>query len=144
MPDLPDRSDRLQSPLSRPAPEPGVPSSARRVQAPGFLLTCRAVRGGDRIGIAGELTMATAGLLEAEVARLYGRGTGRALVLDLTGVTFLDVMGVASLRRIHEQSLGRGGIRLGLPVAENPRWLIALALDRGWLPSAFRSGRPAV
>jgi STAS domain len=122
----------------------GTPRPARSVRAPGFVLTSRAERGVDRIGVAGDLTMATAALLDAEVIGLYGsRGrTAPDLVLDLTDVTFLDVMGVAALRRIHEQALRQGGIRLGLPIAEGPRRLIALALDRGWLPSAFHPTMP--
>jgi hypothetical protein len=125
-------------------PVPPTPPPVRSVRAPGFVLTAETGAGVDRISVAGDLTMATAAILDAEVGGLHGDGsrrTVRDLVLDLTDVTFLDVMGVAALRRIHEEPRP-AGIRLGLPIAEDPRRLIGLAIERGWLPSAFRPTMP--
>ena len=114
------------------------------VRAPGFVLTSRAARDAADITVAGELSMVTAGLLDAEMVRLYGqdpdRPATRDLVLDLTDVTFLDVMGLASLRRVQERALGHGRMRLGLPASGGPRRLLALAVELGWISSMFYPG----
>jgi hypothetical protein len=85
--------------------------------------------------------MATTGLLDAELASLYGSGPAAGdLVLDLTAITFLDVMGVMALRRALDQVQPAGRLRLGLPVANGPRRLLSVAVDLGWLPPVFGPG----
>jgi anti-anti-sigma factor len=112
----------------------------RSVWAPGFVLTSQAARDTAEITVAGELTMVSAVLLDAEMAHLYGPETARDLVLDLTDVTFLDVMGLASLRRVHERALQHGRLRIGLPASGGPRRLLALAVEHGWISSVFDPG----
>jgi hypothetical protein len=89
----------------------------------------------------GEFSMVTTGLLDSAVATVYRRRIpgrpARGLVLDLTEVTFLDVMGVRSLQRAYERADRSGGVRVGLPVGAGPRRLIEIAVDHGWLSSAF-------
>lgn len=139
MPDAPDRSGRPAYPRTGSTPRP-----PRCVRAAGFVLVSRCVRGADRVELGGELTMATAGLLDAELVVLAAAPAAQDLVLDLTDVTFLDVMGVPSLRRADDLARSRGGMRLGLPVADEPRRLLALATDRGWLPPEFRPATPTL
>lgn len=112
----------------------------RCTRATGFVLTYRSAGGTDRISVAGELDAATAGLLDAET--VDGCRPGADLVLDLTELTFLDVMGVAALRRVHYRAELQGRLRLGLPVAGEPGRMLALATDHGWLPPTFRPGVP--
>lgn len=140
MPDASDRSGR--QPRTRPADR--TPPPPRCVRVPGFVLISRSVRGVDRVELAGELTMATAGLLDTELILLQHRPAAPNLLLDLTDVTVLDVMGVQSLRRADELARCRGGMRLGLPIAQVPRQLLGLATEHGWLPPAFRPATPTL
>jgi hypothetical protein len=114
----------------------------RYVRTTGFVLTARVDGDADRIEIAGELTAVSAGLLDAETVRVCRSPAGPDLdlVLDLTQVTFLDVMGVAALRRTHYRAALRGRLRIGLPIAAEPGRLLDLAVDNGWLPPAFHPG----
>lgn len=140
MPDASDRSGR--QPRTRPADR--TPRPPRCARVPGFVLISRSVRGVDRVELAGELTMATAGLLDTELLLLQHGRAASDLVLDLTDITVLDVMGVQSLRRAEEVARSRCGVRLGLPVAQLPRQLLGLATEHGWLPPAFRPATPAL
>ena len=112
----------------------------------GLVLTARidrhADRWADRIEVAGELTATTAGLLDAETVRVCRSPAGSELdlVLDLTQVSFLDVMGVAALRRTHHRAASQGALRIGLPVAAEPGRLLELAADNAWLPPVFHPG----
>lgn len=135
MTDAADRSyPRTGAPL-------GAPRADRSVRVLGCALTSRAIGAVDRVAVAGELTMATVGLLDAEVAHLCRRERDRIdLVLDLTGITFLDVMGLAALRRVQERVTARGGIRLGLPVTDGPSRLIRVAVEHSWLAPEFEPG----
>jgi hypothetical protein len=139
---MPDAADQPgQSPYRRSRPATDLGETSRYVHATGFVLSYRSLGDTDRICVAGELTAATAGLLDAETGE--GRRTGAGLLLDLTGVTVLDVMGVAALRRANYRAmLLGGGLRLGLPVAGGPSRMLALAIDYGWLPPIFRPGVP--
>ncbi len=138
---MPDAVDQPgQVPDRRVRPTAGMGGSTRYVHASGFVLTCRSAGDTDRISLAGELTALTAGLLDAET--IEGCRPGVELVLDLTEVTFLDMMGVAALRRTHYRAALQGGLRLGLPVAGGPGRMLALATDHGWLPPTFRPGVP--
>lgn len=138
MPDAVDQPGGNPYRRTRPATEVG--GEVRYVHTTGFVLAYRSVGDTDRISVGGELTATTAGLLDAET--VDGFRPGADLVLDLTEVTFLDVMGVAALRRAHYRAVLQGGLRLGLPVAGGPSRMLALGVDHGWLPSTFRPGVP--
>lgn len=139
---MPDAGDQPVPPgPTHPASSSGrVP---RQVRSAGLVLTIRAAAGVDRIDVAGELSVETAALLDAESVEVCRSPPARLdLVLDLTGITFLDVAGVAGLRRAHCRAVLVGGVRLGLPVASGPSRLMDLAVGQGWLPPAFRPGVP--
>jgi ABC-type transporter Mla MlaB component len=147
MPDAPDESGRFPLRRTRPATAPGgTTQKVRIVRAPGFVLTSRAGRDVAHLTVSGELTMVTATLLDAELAHLYGPDDGtpdlQDLLVDLTDVTFLDVMGLASLRRVQERAVRQGRVRLGLPASTRPRRLLTLAVDSGWIPDVFLPGSP--
>lgn len=110
------------------------------------MLTIRAAGGADRIDVAGELTADTTALLDIETVEVCRSpaGPGPDFLLDLTEVTFLDVAGVAGLRRAHGRAVLRGGLRLGLPVAAGPSRLLGLAVEQGWLPPVFHPAVPVV
>ena len=124
-----------------PGPPSPSPASHREARTLGFVLTARDGPDTTRVTIAGELTMVSAVLLDAEAAQLYGPDPAaqpvRHLLLDLTDVTFLDVMGVAALRRVYERAAQQGGVRLGLPASTGPRRLLAVAVGFDWLPLVF-------
>lgn len=148
MPEAPDESGRFPlrraRPTVTPGPDEGTSGQVRIVRAPGFVLTCRTVDDSARVTVAGELTMVTALLLDQEMAHLYGPADEdrdlRDLLVDLVDVTFLDVMGLASLRRLHERAVRRGPVRLGLPASARPRRLLSLAVDYGWISAMFLPG----
>jgi stage II sporulation protein AA (anti-sigma F factor antagonist) len=63
--------------------------------------------------LAGELDLATAELLREQVRSLLGRGSDvRHLVLDLSGLTFLDATGVGALLEAHRKLMVLGGALL--------------------------------
>ncbi|HEY6760082.1 MAG TPA: STAS domain-containing protein [Baekduia sp.] len=71
-------------------------------------------RDGDavRLAVAGELDLATAPLVAEHLD-----GVGRALVLDLAGVTFMDSSGVALLIEATRRAAGEGW---SLSIARTP------------------------
>jgi anti-sigma B factor antagonist len=71
-------------------------------------LNIRTVRSWTILELTGELDLATSPQLEAYAAKLIGGGT-RRLILDLSGVTFLDSSGLRALLRIHKLSCSRDG-----------------------------------
>ena len=145
MPNCPDQSGYNPSPGPRPAMPGEDPARQRQVdnwRALGFALTFRAMLDSARLTVAGELTMVSAPLLDDAVTEIYRPDRDVAapsqLVLDLTDVTFLDVMGVAALRRGHDRAVPR--LRLGLPASAGPRRLLAVTVELGWMPPAFLPG----
>jgi hypothetical protein len=82
----------------------------------------------------GPVTWSTTGPPDRE-----GRRPERFL-LDLSGVSFVDVTGMHALERIDEVVRDHGS-RLDVigPTARGPGRLLNLAVDRGWLPCAFAS-----
>jgi ABC-type transporter Mla MlaB component len=128
-----------------PRPTADADGAPRLVRASAFVLMSQPVRDAHRIAIAGELAVETAALLDAETVSVCGQreGTGLDLLLDLTEVTFLDMMGVAALRRVHYRALLQGRLRLGLPVAAGPSRLLDIAVEQGWLPPVFGPETPA-
>lgn len=115
--------------------------------APGLVVTSSYNRGTYRIDVDGELDLATVGLLDAAVDGAYQPKPWRRnvpdLVLDLTDVTFLDAVALASLLRVDELGQRHGKLRIGIPAHPGPRRLLALAVDHDWLPPVFRPGSPS-
>lgn len=64
------------------------------------------------IAVAGELDLASGPELEAELERIAGPDT-RLLVIDLSGLDFMDSTGLSIIVRAH-QRLGGEGCELGL------------------------------
>lgn len=64
------------------------------------------------IAVAGELDLASGPELEAELERVAGPDT-RLLVIDLSGLDFMDSTGLSIIVRAH-QRLGGQGCELGL------------------------------
>ena len=145
---MPDAGDQSVPPVPPVPSHPATPSgrAPRQVRSAGLVLTIRAAAGVDRIDVAGELSVETVALLDAETVEVCRSTTDSELdlVLDLTGVTFLDVAGVAGLRRAYCRAVLLGAVRLGLPIASGPSRLMDLAVGQGWLPPAFRPGVPVV
>lgn len=77
-------------------------------------LTIRTERDGDVVAIAlsGELDLATAGGVDAELERAEA-GDATSIVLDLSGLTFMDSTGVRLLIQAHTRSRANDG-RLAL------------------------------
>jgi anti-anti-sigma factor len=98
-----------------------------------------------RVTARGELDLVTVPMLDLAVREVYWRTSppwpGRFL-LDLTGVTFLDVSGVRTLERI-DKVVRDHGSRLDVtgPTACGPVRLLTLAVDFGWLPCVFAASR---
>jgi anti-anti-sigma regulatory factor len=67
-----------------------------------------------------------------------------AFHLDLEGVTFLDLTGLRILRAIHAQITedGRHLLSVTAPIAAGCRRLLALAIERDWLPAPFDPALP--
>jgi anti-anti-sigma factor len=88
--------------------------------------------GAVSLAVSGEIDMATAESLYEQAIALVSTGT-RLLVLDLTGVTFCDSLGIAALVRIYRYALGLG---CQLRVT-NPREHVAHVLQISGLDQVF-------
>lgn len=121
--------------------------SVRRTRAPGLVVASSQVRGSHLVDVDGQLNLATVGLLDAAMARIYPtrrwRRAANDLVLDLTDVTFLDVIGVGALRRAHDLARARGKLRIGTPAHPGTRRLLLAAVEHGWLDQVFRPYDPS-
>ena len=83
--------------------------------------------GVTRLDVAGELDLATAPALREAVAGLLAAGEALTLVLELSGVSFLDSSGLGALLQARAEVLAAGG-RLSLTgVQPGPRRVIAIA-----------------
>jgi len=83
--------------------------------------------GVTRLDVAGELDLATAPALREAVAGLLAAGEALTLVLELSGVSFLDSSGLGALLQARAEVLAAGG-RLSLAgVQPGPRRVIAIA-----------------
>jgi anti-anti-sigma factor len=78
-----------------------------------------------RVGLCGELDMATEPELLATVDRLRSAGPG-SVVLDVTRLTFCDARGLAALAGLHDQ-LASAGMRLTV-VGASPQLRRLLAI----------------
>jgi ABC-type transporter Mla MlaB component len=98
---------------------------------------------GDGLAVSGELDLDTAPMLTVaaagEVAYRCRFPSGSALfILDLTGVSFLDVAGVRALEEVQRQiDDARLELRVVTPPARGPRRLLLLAVAQRWLGAAF-------
>ena len=83
--------------------------------------------GCTRLDVAGELDLATAPALHEAVAGLLAEGEALTLVLDLTGMTFLDSSGLGALLQARAEVLAAGGRLTLAGVRPGPRRVIAIA-----------------
>lgn len=76
------------------------------------------------IMLSGELDPATAPQLDQEIERILGTGSVQQLVLDLSGLTFLDSSGLRVFVTARAALTGQGGeLRLRAPSANTQRLL---------------------
>lgn len=75
------------------------------------------------VALSGELDLATAPELDTYLDDV-AQGSGPHIVLDLSGLTFMDSTGIRILIRHHRQTAGQGG-RLGIAA---PQPIVAKAL----------------
>jgi anti-anti-sigma factor len=92
--------------------------------------SCKVTREEEHVVVAprGELDMATAGAVEAELRRAYRAGA-RSILLDLTGLTFMDSSGLHLVTRwVNESSRDGFGFELepGPPAVQRVFELAAL------------------
>jgi anti-sigma B factor antagonist len=98
---------------------------------PALRITAETDGGTTVLHVAGELDLASADLLRAEVRALLGRDTVLdELVLDLAELQFLDVMGLGALLETRRKLAARGArLTLRRPRPMVVRMLTLLSLD---------------
>jgi anti-anti-sigma factor len=95
--------------------------------------------GAVQLTVRGELDIASAPELEAALERIVA-GPHAVLVLDLTGLTFLDCAGMRPIRAARRALEARGGqllVRHPIPIVER-------ALRLGGLAGSLGAGRAGV
>ena len=97
---------------------------------------------------AGELSLMTVPLLDAAMVQAAPSRPGSAgVLLDLVGVTFLDVAGLASLQRADQLTRQRGlDLTVAPPSAPGPGRMLQYAVGSGLLRPVFdgqETGRAA-
>ncbi|BCJ49451.1 anti-sigma factor antagonist [Actinoplanes sp. NBRC 14428] len=86
-----------------------------------------------RLGVRGEVDLATAPDLERAVAGAVARPGAREVLVDLSAVTFLDASGIAALARSHLLA-AESGVRLRVCGARGVvRRVLAIAGLAAWL-----------
>ncbi|WP_103354170.1 STAS domain-containing protein [Amycolatopsis sp. CA-128772] len=85
-----------------------------------------------RVTVTGEIDMATCPRLDAELERAVAAAPER-LVVDLVGVGFCGVTGVASLGRLRTRCR-----EAGIDLALKPSWVVTRALDNAAIAPLFR------
>jgi anti-sigma B factor antagonist len=79
--------------------------------------------------ITGEIDLHTAGLLERAGCRAMD-AHGPCLIVDFSGVTFMDASGITALVRLHKEALERGGyLRLDHVPTQVMRVLVITKMD---------------
>jgi anti-sigma B factor antagonist len=79
--------------------------------------------------ITGEIDLHTAGLLERAGCRAMD-AHGPCLIMDFSGVTFMDASGITALVRLHKEALQRGGyVQLHHVPAQVMRVLVITGTD---------------
>ena len=81
--------------FSRPTKNTDVKDAWRRTSE----ITVHVVRGDSRVTVAvtGRVTVDSSPKLRTALLELFGRGTAAVAVIDLSGVSYLDVSGLATL-----------------------------------------------
>jgi anti-sigma B factor antagonist len=79
------------------------------------------------LALSGELDLATVGALHEAVAEQLAAGPVGDLVLDLTGITFLDSSGLGALLQVRSAVQSAGGELRISAVAPGPARVIAIA-----------------
>jgi hypothetical protein len=128
-----------------PSPDPEAAWTLLSVSDPGSRPDVSVVSsvGARRVRVAarGEFDLLTAPVLEVAVREVYWRtpdASPARFVLDLAGVTFLDVSGIRALERIDAVVRDHGGLlEVAGPAAYGPCLLVDLAVEHGWLPETF-------
>jgi anti-anti-sigma factor len=98
---------------------------------------------GHQVGLTliGELDHGTALQVGAAMRRTLdppGWHDGVIFSLDLSSLSFCDVIGLDALTDVYTQVMSRGGtLRVVPPAARGPSMLLTLAVNKGWLPSVF-------
>ena len=95
--------------------------------------------GAVQLTVRGELDIASAPELEAALERIVA-GPHVVLVLELTGLTFLDCAGMRPIRTARRALEARGGRLL----VRHPSPIVERALRLGGLGEALDAGRAAV
>lgn len=99
------------------------------------------------VQVDGEVDLASIGKLEAMLTDLQAEGKTR-LVIDLSGVSFIDSIGLEALVLAHQRSADHNGdLRLAAPQAIVARVLELTALDQvlhidSTLEAAVKAARP--
>jgi anti-sigma B factor antagonist len=96
---------------------------------PVLAITDDLVGGARVVQCVGEIDLATVPLLRDRVAGLQLDGPSR-LVIDLSGVTFIDSLGLGALIGFHKRARVLQGSLVVVPSAAARRVLAATALDR--------------
>ena len=103
-----------------------------------MIVISRATGSQVRLGLSGELDLATAELFGEHVVRALAGGA-TDLVLDLAGVTFCDSTGVDALIKARAEA-ERRGVRL---TAENARGVTRRSLEITGVLDLLSAARPA-
>jgi anti-sigma B factor antagonist len=77
-----------------------------------------------RVRVTGEIEPSTAPALLGELQALLFTGAPRELVVDLSGVTFIDSSGLRAVIDIHNQMRDRGGVLVLESPSEKVRRLL--------------------
>lgn len=120
-----------------------APRTISELRSPGMVVVSSVGYGIHCIDLNGKLHLGTAGLLDTAAAAVHqpdpgGRSEPDLIILDLADVTFIDAVGVAALRRAHDQIRGRAEVRIDHPGHPGPRSMLEVATEHGWLAPAFR------
>ncbi|MFC5834761.1 STAS domain-containing protein [Nonomuraea insulae] len=87
-------------------------------------LDCRPLRGGVLITVAGDIDATNAGHVETCIDRM--RRPGQAVLLDLSGLRFMDSRGLHVLLRAHGDIRKQGGTMHLAAVADTPAHVLRI------------------
>lgn len=104
-----------------------------------LVATASPTSGAVQLAVRGELDIASAPELQAALERILG-GPHHVLVLDLTGLSFLDCAGMRPIRAARRALEARGGQLL----VRHPSPIVERTLRLGGLADALGAGRAGV
>jgi anti-anti-sigma factor len=104
-----------------------------------LVATASPASGAVQLTVSGELDIASAPELEAALSQLVA-GPHDVLVLDLTGLSFVDCAGMRPIRAARRTLEARGG----RVVVRHPTPIVERALRLGGLGAALDAGRAGV